>query len=67
MTPSALTLITYVWHYVVARLLYDQLLRPALRGHLIVPALICAVAVAAFVATEPPTQTSGAIRSSWTG
>jgi len=50
MTPRAVTLLTYVWHYLVARLLYDQLLRPALRGQVIVPALICGAAVAAFVA-----------------
>jgi hypothetical protein len=51
MTPlAALTLITYVWHYVVARLVYDQLLRPALHGHVIVPALICGVTLVAFLA-----------------
>jgi hypothetical protein len=30
----AVTLVTYVWHYVVARLIYDQLLRPVVHGHL---------------------------------
>jgi hypothetical protein len=26
-------LLTYLWHYVVARTVYDDLLRPVLHGH----------------------------------
>ena len=33
MSAVAVTLVTYVWHYVVARVFYDHLLRPALHGH----------------------------------
>jgi hypothetical protein len=40
------TLVTYVWHYVVARLIYDQLLRPVMRGHLsALLVLACVLAV----------------------
>ena len=49
MSTPGLTLITYVWHYVVARLLYDQLVRPLSRGHVSVALLICGVAAAAFL------------------
>jgi hypothetical protein len=31
-SAPATTLLTYVWHYVVARLLYDDLVRPLTRG-----------------------------------
>ena len=50
MSAPALTLITYVWHYVVARLLYDQLVRPLSRGHVSVALLICCLAAVAFLA-----------------
>jgi hypothetical protein len=29
---QAVTLLTYLWHYVVARTLYDHLLHPLVRG-----------------------------------
>jgi hypothetical protein len=32
MSSCAVTLLTYVWHYVVARLLYDDLVRPLISG-----------------------------------
>ena len=32
MTLAALPLITYLWHYLVARLLFDQLIRPIERS-----------------------------------
>ncbi len=34
MSAPAAELFTYVWHYVVARLLYDELFRPLLHGRL---------------------------------
>ena len=49
MSTATLTLITYVWHYVVARLAYDQVIRPLSHGHLSVTLVICAVALAAFL------------------
>jgi hypothetical protein len=32
MIGLASTLLVYLWHYLVARLLYDELLRPLLHG-----------------------------------
>jgi hypothetical protein len=32
MSPLAITFLTYVWHYILARLLYDDLVRPLARG-----------------------------------
>jgi hypothetical protein len=49
MSIDALTLITYVWHYLVARLLYDQLLRPLVHVRIPIAALICGVAAAGFL------------------
>jgi hypothetical protein len=49
MTPDAFTFLTYLWHYLVARLLYDQLVRPVVRGHLSIALLTCCVGGGAFV------------------
>jgi hypothetical protein len=38
MSAGSVTLITYVWHYLFARTIYEQLLRPLLHGH--VPSLL---------------------------
>jgi uncharacterized protein (TIGR03382 family) len=32
---TAAMFVTYVWHYVVARLIYDQIVRPMLHGHVV--------------------------------
>ena len=32
MTIASLPLVTYLWHYLIARLLFDQLVRPLERG-----------------------------------
>jgi hypothetical protein len=48
---AGLTLITYVWHYLVARLLYEELLQPLVRGHSPRPASIAALAVAGALLT----------------
>jgi hypothetical protein len=32
MIAPAVTLLAYLWHYLVARLIYDELLRPLLDG-----------------------------------
>ncbi|MBV9422774.1 MAG: hypothetical protein JOZ98_07690 [Solirubrobacterales bacterium] len=46
-TPAA-SFVAYLWHYTVARLIYDELLRPIMRGGgggvLIVIACICVAA-----------------------
>lgn len=49
MSAGAITLITYVWHYLIARLVYDQLLRPLIHGHVPATPATCAVAIAAFL------------------
>jgi hypothetical protein len=48
MTASAISLLTYVWHYLFARMLYDQLLRPLSHGRVPSALLIVSAAVAAF-------------------
>jgi hypothetical protein len=50
MSPPAAELFTYVWHYVVARLLYDELFRPLARGRAgaVLFVVVC-VAAAVFV------------------
>jgi len=50
MSPEAITFITYLWHYVVARLVYDQVLRPLIHGHLST-ALVVGVAAAGVLVT----------------
>jgi hypothetical protein len=46
MTTASITLITYLWHYLVARTLFDQLLRPLERGdHARLLALVCVCGV----------------------
>jgi len=48
MTAPASAFLTYLWHYMLARLLYDDLVRPVSRGH--VPTTLVVVAIAAAVA-----------------
>jgi hypothetical protein len=47
-SSPATTLLTYVWHYVVARLLYDDLVRPLARGDAVIVVVVvaCVVVVA---------------------
>jgi hypothetical protein len=40
--------VTYVWHYLLARLLYDDLLRPLAHGRVPPALLLAAVAGVAF-------------------
>jgi hypothetical protein len=47
---SAVTLLTYIWHYLVARMIYDQLVRPVMHGDLAGIALLGCVAALAFTA-----------------
>ena len=47
MIAPAAAFLTYLWHYMLARLLYDEIVRRILHGH--TPALWLAVVVAAFV------------------
>jgi hypothetical protein len=49
MTAVAVSLPTYVWHYLVARMLYDQLIRPLAHGDASALALLVGVALGSFV------------------
>ena len=42
------TFLTYVWHYVVARTLYDELLRPLARGDVSLLLVLAGVVAVAF-------------------
>jgi hypothetical protein len=48
MSVSAMALLTYVWHYVVARMLYDHLIQPLGRGDVAGLVLLACVAALAF-------------------
>jgi hypothetical protein len=48
MSPAASAFTTYLWHYVTARLLYDELIRPLLHARVSTAAAVVAVAAAAF-------------------
>ena len=48
MTSSAVTFITYLWHYLTARFVYDQVLRPLIHGHPSSALLLCGVAIGSF-------------------
>jgi hypothetical protein len=47
--PHATALLTYLWHYTLARLLYDELVWPVLNGHVPAMLLIAAGAVLLFL------------------
>jgi hypothetical protein len=49
MTGSAVTFLIYLWHYVVARMLYDDLLRPLIHGDVPRLLLLGSVAVGCFL------------------
>ena len=49
MSTEAVSLLTYVWHYLVARMLYDHLVRPLAHGGAAGLVLLASVAVGAFV------------------
>ena len=48
MTAFGASLLTYVWHYLVARLLYDHLIAPVARGDATQLLLLAAVAAVSF-------------------
>jgi hypothetical protein len=49
MSPVAATLMTYLWHYLIARMVYDQLIRPLARVDASGFALLVCVALGSFV------------------
>jgi peptidoglycan/LPS O-acetylase OafA/YrhL len=49
LSGGAITFITYLWHYLVARVIYDEVVRPLLRGDASGILLIGCVAVAGFL------------------
>lgn len=48
----ATTLLTYIWHYVAARLLYDELIRPLAEGRLYVLVPLAALVLLALLAVR---------------
>jgi hypothetical protein len=50
MSPPAVALLTYVWHYLIARTIYEQLIRPIERGNFSVVLLVACAAAVAFAA-----------------
>jgi hypothetical protein len=49
MTLVASAFLTYLWHYMTARLLYDEMARPLLHGRVSTVGALAAVAAAGFV------------------
>ena len=49
MSVPASAFVTYLWHYLVARLVYDDLVHPLLRGHGVALAAGVGIAVAVVV------------------
>jgi hypothetical protein len=47
-TVSGVTFFTYLWHYLLARLVYDHMLRPLIHGHPWSALSLCCVAIAGF-------------------
>jgi hypothetical protein len=47
---TATTFVTYLWHYMTARLIYDEFLRPLTKGHTRAVIPIVVVALLAFAA-----------------
>ena len=48
MIVPALALLTYVWHYTLARAAYEDLVRPLLRGHVAIVVVLVLLAWGAF-------------------
>jgi hypothetical protein len=49
MSAPAISLLSYVWHYLVARMVYDQLVRPLTHGDASRVVLLACVGAAAFI------------------
>jgi hypothetical protein len=49
MSVEAVSLLIYVWHYLVARMIYDQLVRPLAHGDAARLLVLACVAGSAFV------------------
>lgn len=45
----SVTFFTYLWHYLIARTIYDELLRPALHRTVTALVLVACLAAAAFL------------------
>ena len=52
MSATASAFPTYLWHYMLARLLYDELVRPLAHGRVSTALLIAVVAVLGFAAAR---------------
>ncbi len=49
MIAPATAFLTYLWHYLAARAIYDHLLRPLIHGHVPAPLVMACVAAGGFV------------------
>jgi hypothetical protein len=49
MSVEGVALVTYLWHYLVARMVYDQLVRPLAHGDAAGALLLACVAGIAFI------------------
>jgi hypothetical protein len=48
MNAPAVALLTYLWHYLIARTIYDDLVRPLAHGNVSVALLVACVAAVGF-------------------
>jgi hypothetical protein len=48
MNALAVALLTYLWHYLIARTIYDDLVRPLARGNVSVALLLACVGAVGF-------------------
>lgn len=52
MSAPASSFLTYLWHYMLARLLYDELVRPLAHGRVSTGLVLAVVAIAGFALTR---------------
>ena len=51
MAPAS-AFVTYLWHYMLARFLYDELARPLVHGRVPIPLVVAVAIVAALAVTR---------------
>ena len=65
MSDGGVTLVTYLWHYLLARMIYDQLLRPLSHGHATVAVLVACVGATSFLIGRWTGRRSGLRADGW--